>query len=85
MTYAWTLGVYRGKHNIKKQNGNTQVLSRTFAFGEIATDFNKSSHSSKVQAPIPQKFNGKTLYTSLVSQPSLRILVRMFARSKPLL
>lgn len=85
MTYASTSGVYRGKQGIKKQSGNIQVLSRTFALGETATDFNESWHSSKVQAPIPQRFNWIALYTSLVSQLSMRILVRMFAGSKPLL
>lgn len=32
-------------------------LSRNFAFGETAADFNESPHSSKVYAPILQRFN----------------------------
>lgn len=42
-------------------------LSWTFAFVETATDFNERQYSSKVYAPIPQRFNWTALYTSLVS------------------
>lgn len=64
-------------------NFSLQKFCFCFVFDEIATDFNESSHSSKLQAPIPQRFNWIDL--SFVSQLTVRILVFMFQGSKTLL
>lgn len=72
----WILWMYGFGHRFSLQN---------FAFGETARHSNESPHSSKARAPIPQRCNWIALHTCLVSQLSTRILVCMFAGSKPLL
>lgn len=81
--YFFTTEIQALLLNAFGHNFSLQKFWFCFVFGEIDTDFNESSYSSKIQAQIPQRFNWLDL--SFVSQLLVRILVFVFPGSKPLL